>query len=559
MLIRKRLPDMQKLLEYKANFKYDKQKTRISSFQLASPKLKKLSPTMSVLMHSPYIESLKKNVESKKIGKYTSNKPTEEELPPSDFIIPIIGVDPISLPNKPTDVIEMDNAERKPNTCMIVNHTKKVDLLLSPSTYLGKTLPQISMAVCSCGKFCELGKSICINCGIPTKPEITGFLYIKKDHKLKRFWFKMLNSNLYTYDNKTDTTHSSMMSLQGTVIKEEMEEILDDKTTLHPFSLFSGNQGKIYYAIKEEEKTRWLKAIREHIGCFNFSDYYDIRDVIGKGKFGLVRKAIHKATQKEVAFKIMRKSNMKALDLELMGREIEILKICQHPNIIRLLDIFENSDYLFIVMECLKGGDLFAHLEKLKFQISEERAASFAYSIIVALSYLHSYGIAHRDLKPENILLINDAQDSDIKLMDFGLSKIIAPDEKSVEPFGTLSYVAPEVLKTLPYGKSVDMWSLGVISYLMISGSLPFDDDNDSEVARLIKCEEPTYTRGKWKNSSQESIDFTKKLLCKDVSKRMSIEDAIKHPWINKHSKIIKDIRKKNTNDEIYKPVLPTS
>jgi len=137
-------------------------------------------------------------------------------------------------------------------------------------------------------------------------------------------------------------------------------------------------------------------------------------------------------------------------------------------------------------MEHLKGRDLFYYLEQKKFHISEERAAFLIYSIATALKYLHQYGIAHRDLKPENILLINTSMDSDIKLMDFGLSKIIAPDETSTEPFGTLSYVAPEVLKMKPYGKDVDIWSVGIIAYLLLVGVLPFDDEKDSEIARMI-------------------------------------------------------------------------
>ena len=101
-----------------------------------------------------------------------------------------------------------------------------------------------------------------------------------------------------------------------------------------------------------------------------------------------------------------------------------------------------------------------------------------------ALYYLHSFGVAHRDLKPENILMVSDADDSDLKIVDFGLSKIIGPNESSLDPFGTLSYVAPEVLLQKPYGKEVDLWSLGVITYLLLSRVLPFDDEEDKEIAR---------------------------------------------------------------------------
>lgn len=405
---------------------------------------------------------------------------------------------------------------------------------------------------------CELKQTQCPEClSKSAGKEVSGYLYLKSENKLKRYWFKMVNKCLFMYENTDDQNHKAMTSLQGTVIKEELEEIIDAKTVLHPFSIYIGNKGKTYYALKKDEKTKWLKSIREAIGCYSFSDYYDMKDVLGKGKFGLVRMAIHKNTKKSVAVKIMKKKDMNAQDIELMRREVEILKICQHPNIIRLLDIFENSDYIFIVMEHLKGGDMFSFLEKRKFHVTEERAASLVYSIIVALSYLHSYGIAHRDLKPENILLISELPDSDIKLMDFGLSKIIAPDEKSTEPFGTLSYVAPEVLKMRPYGKSVDLWSVGVIAYLLLSGVLPFDDDKDSEIARMIINNEPNYTFGRWKTASPESVEFTQKLLNKDKDKRMTLDEALKHTWLLKNMTFIKDIRKKHANDELYKPILP--
>ena len=160
------------------------------------------------------------------------------------------------------------------------------------------------------------------------------------------------------------------------------------------------------------------------------------------------------------------------------------MKMCQHPHIIRLLDIFENQDHIYIVMEHLKGGDLFTYLEKRDFEVSEERAKQLTHQIATAIYYLHSFGVAHRDLKPENILMSSDRETAELKIVDFGLSKIIGPNESSLDPFGTLSYVAPEVLLQKPYGKEVDLWSLGIITYLLLSKVLPFDDDEDKEIAR---------------------------------------------------------------------------
>jgi serine/threonine protein kinase len=134
----------------------------------------------------------------------------------------------------------------------------------------------------------------------------------------------------------------------------------------------------------------------------------------------------------------MSKKEMTVSDVELQRREIEILKMCQHPYIIRLLDIFENQDFIYIVMESLSGGDLFTYLEARKFTIPEQRAKVMAHQIATAIYYLHSFGVAHRDLKPENILMFDTSDLADSKIVDFGLSKIIGPNETSLDPFGTL-------------------------------------------------------------------------------------------------------------------------
>jgi serine/threonine protein kinase len=142
----------------------------------------------------------------------------------------------------------------------------------------------------------------------------------------------------------------------------------------------------------------------------------------------------------------VKKKDLNIKDQELLKREIEVLKICQHPNIIKLEDVFENQDYLYIVMEYLNGGDLFSFLEKKKFRVREDIAKNIAHQIAAALYYLHNFGIVHRDLKPENILMVSDDDFSKIKIVDFGLSKTFGPGETCKEPFGTLCYVAPEIL-----------------------------------------------------------------------------------------------------------------
>ncbi|MDR3736442.1 MAG: protein kinase [Acidobacteriaceae bacterium] len=276
-----------------------------------------------------------------------------------------------------------------------------------------------------------------------------------------------------------------MHNLTGCFIKEEEAEKVDDRT-LYPFVLiFSQIKTKKFYAATKEEHTLWVNAIKRVVGYANLLDFYDLKESLGKGKFGTVRAATHKKTGKRVAIKVMKKSAMTPQDVELVKQEIEILKMCQHPNLIKMLDVFENIEHIYIVMEVLEGGDLFSYLEKRRFRLPEQRAAKIIHSLAAGLYYLHSYGIVHRDIKPENVLMVSKSEESDVKIVDFGLSKMVGPNQLCNEPFGTLSYVAPEVLQQKPYGKAVDVWSLGILAYLMMVGSLPFDHEDDREVARF--------------------------------------------------------------------------
>ena len=144
----------------------------------------------------------------------------------------------------------------------------------------------------------------------------------------------------------------------------------------------------------------------------------------------------------------------------------------------KLIDVFENSDHYYIVIEYMAGKDMFDYIQKRNFMLSEERVKQLSVQIINAVRYLHDFGIVHRDLKLENVMMSDSSNVAHPKIVDFGLAKIIGPNEKADEPFGTLGYVAPEVLKKRPYSYSCDVWSIGCIMYALLSGSLPFDHES---------------------------------------------------------------------------------
>ena len=362
-----------------------------------------------------------------------------------------------------------------------------------------------------------------------------GYLYKLIENKMRRLWFKLVHRDLYFYKDQKDHSHRGMHNLSGLFVQVEQAKIFEGKTYF-AFSVLYPAKTRIYYCDNEKQYKEWIENLKKATGYTNLLDIYEVKEKLGNGKFGLVKLGVNKKTKEKVAIKIMNKKKMDTSDIELMRTEIEILKICQHPNIIRLYDIFENIDYIYIIMEYCPGGDLFSYLEKRKFRIPEERAAILMNKMCNAVFYFQSYfGVIHRDLKPENILMTSDGDDGDIRILDFGLSKISTPNEKCTEPYGTLTYCAPEIILDEPYNKEVDMWSLGVMTYLMVSGRLPFNAEEENKIARKIAFEDPDFTKHScWKSISNECIDFIKKLLEKDVKKRMVIEDAIKHNWFKK-------------------------
>ena len=363
-----------------------------------------------------------------------------------------------------------------------------------------------------------------------------GYMYkISHSKKLKKVYFKLIGRDFYYFKNKEDTSHKGMHNLSGIYVKPGEKVTIEDKT-FFTLSILYPQKARTYYIEDEKEYKDWLNKLHLSIDYKNLLDLYDIKEKSGKGKFGLVKHAIHKQSGKEVAIKIMAKKNMSTADLELAKTEIDILKICNHPNIIKLYDVFDTPEYIYIIMEYCSGKDLFSYIEKRNYKLPEPRAANIIHKLSMAIFYIHSYGIIHRDLKPENILMTDNTDNADIRLLDFGLSKIVGPGEKCTEPYGTLSFVAPEVLKGKPYDKSVDLWSIGIIAYLLMCGFLPFDDEHsEREIARQTIQDPVPYPANIWKNLSAEAKEFVGSLLKKNPEDRISIKEVLNSKWIRKY------------------------
>jgi len=258
-------------------------------------------------------------------------------------------------------------------------------------------------------------------------------------------------------------------------------------------------------------------------------DDYTIGSVVGKGSFSTVNECFHKETGNSFAVKSISKATFR--ECSQIENELRILKMTRHENVIQLIDVYETDDYLYLVMELIKGGDLFTEISSIG-PFNEMKAHSFFCHLFEAIKYLHSINIVHRDLKLENIL-INDKRQ--LKISDFGLSKILRPsDEEFMKTrCGTPSYVAPEILLGELYTASVDIWSLGVVLYLMVFSQYPFLSDSIYGMYEQIlrgDLEFPSCV-------SNDLQDLIRGLLTVDTKERLSLQGIANHPWVTKYGK----------------------
>lgn len=259
-------------------------------------------------------------------------------------------------------------------------------------------------------------------------------------------------------------------------------------------------------------------------------DDFEIGKELGSGHFSRVKLATRKADGLKCAIKIMKKpAPGKKVQFD---TEVEIMRRIDHPTIVKLFDVFETDDKVYLVMELLTGGELFDRIVDVG-HFSEKDAAEMTTKLVSAIKYMHEQGVVHRDLKPENMLMTDDTKDAAVKITDFGLSKITDGHSAVMKtPCGTPGYIAPEVLHMKGYGREVDMWSTGVIVYILLCGFPPFYAENDALLFQQIKAGKYEFLRPYWDPVSDLAKDFVSKLLVVDPKRRMTAEQALEHPWL---------------------------
>lgn len=264
-------------------------------------------------------------------------------------------------------------------------------------------------------------------------------------------------------------------------------------------------------------------------------ELYDVGKVLGRGAFSVVKLGKRKTDGMEVAIKCITKKEIDEKELQLLEREIDIMKKLKHPHIIGLLNVVDTADMLYLVLEIAPGGELFDAIVD-RGNYTESDAARIVKQMLEAIQYIHKQGIAHRDLKPENLLLANKKGEPEvIKLADFGLSKDTA--EAALQTAcGTPDYVAPEVLLSEPYDMNVDLWSIGVITYVLLCGFPPFYGETQKDLFDNILSANFDFPSPEWDQVSDEAKAFVKHLLVLDPAQRYGADEALEDPWIEKFS-----------------------
>ncbi|XP_049268269.1 LOW QUALITY PROTEIN: myosin light chain kinase, smooth muscle-like [Rhipicephalus sanguineus] len=262
---------------------------------------------------------------------------------------------------------------------------------------------------------------------------------------------------------------------------------------------------------------------------------YTLRDELGRGKFGTVYRCEEKKTGRILAAKFI--LTQRAEDRADVEREVEIMRSLQHPRLLQLYDAFDDSKkQMILILELIEGGELFERVIDDDFVLTEKACAIFVRQICEGVDYMHSKNILHLDMKPENVLCTTRTGNR-IKLIDFGLARFYEPGKKLQVLFGTPEFVAPEVVNFDKVGFQTDMWSVGVICYVLLSGLSPFMGNSELETMANVTRAEYDFDDESFDQISEEAKDFIAKLLLKDKEDRMTAAQGLNHPWLRKDKK----------------------
>ncbi|XP_041645105.1 calcium/calmodulin-dependent protein kinase type II subunit gamma isoform X16 [Cheilinus undulatus] len=278
-----------------------------------------------------------------------------------------------------------------------------------------------------------------------------------------------------------------------------------------------------------------------------FTDEYQLYEELGKGAFSVVRRCVKKSTGQEYAAKIINTKKLSARDHQKLEREARICRLLKHPNIVRLHDSISEEGFHYLVFDLVTGGELFEDIVAREYY-SEADASHCINQILESVSHIHSHDIVHRDLKPENLLLASKMKGAAVKLADFGLAIEVQGDQQAWFGFaGTPGYLSPEVLRKDPYGKPVDIWACGVILYILLVGYPPFWDEDQHKLYQQIKAGAYDFPSPEWDTVTPEAKNLINQMLTINPAKRITADQALKHPWVCQRSTVASMMHRQET------------
>ncbi|XP_063748493.1 calcium/calmodulin-dependent protein kinase type II subunit gamma-like isoform X1 [Eleginops maclovinus] len=281
--------------------------------------------------------------------------------------------------------------------------------------------------------------------------------------------------------------------------------------------------------------------------CTRFTDEYQLYEELGKGAFSVVRRCVKKSSGQEYAAKIINTKKLSARDHQKLEREARICRLLKHPNIVRLHDSISEEGFHYLVFDLVTGGELFEDIVAREYY-SEADASHCISQILESVNHIHQHDIVHRDLKPENLLLASKMKGAAVKLADFGLAIEVQGDQQAWFGFaGTPGYLSPEVLRKDPYGKPVDIWACGVILYILLVGYPPFWDEDQHKLYQQIKAGAYDFPSPEWDTVTPEAKNLINQMLTINPAKRITAEQALKHPWVCHRSTVASMMHRQET------------
>ncbi|XP_062873621.1 calcium/calmodulin-dependent protein kinase (CaM kinase) II beta 1 isoform X9 [Trichomycterus rosablanca] len=281
--------------------------------------------------------------------------------------------------------------------------------------------------------------------------------------------------------------------------------------------------------------------------CTRFTDEYQLYEELGKGAFSVVRRCVKLCSGQEYAAKIINTKKLSARDHQKLEREARICRLLKHPNIVRLHDSISEEGFHYLLFDLVTGGELFEDIVAREYY-SEADASHCIHQILDSVNHIHQHDIVHRDLKPENLLLASKCKNAAVKLADFGLAIEVQGDQQAWFGFaGTPGYLSPEVLRKEAYGKPVDIWACGVILYILLVGYPPFWDEDQHKLYQQIKAGAYDFPSPEWDTVTPEAKNLINQMLTINPAKRITAQEALKHPWVCQRSTVASMMHRQET------------